>query len=127
MKKSVIKGLLLGAILMSVTSCKDLEEINIDPNNPTEVSTPAILLGAEKKTMDYLYDTWFSGRQSLLYAQYWAQRNYTEEDRYQIRESVNNSYFNQFYVTAGNLVKIEQLNTDEAIKAVMSAFGYNNN
>ncbi|HMM03733.1 MAG: SusD/RagB family nutrient-binding outer membrane lipoprotein [Dysgonomonas sp.] len=127
MKKSVIKGLLLGAILMSVTSCKDLEEINIDPNNPTEVSTPAILLGAEKKTMDYLYDTWFSGRQSLLYAQYWAQRNYTEEDRYQIRESVNNSYFNQFYVTAGNLVKIEQLNTDEATKATMSAYGNNNN
>ena len=125
--KKIIKGLLFASLLISTTSCKDLEEINVDPNNPTEVSTPAILLGAEKKIMDYMYDNWFSGRQNLVYAQYWAQRNYTEEDRYQIRESVNNSYFNYFYTAASNLAKIEKMNSDEATKGTAAVYGDNNN
>lgn len=125
--KKIIKGLLFASLLISVTSCKDLEEINVDPNNPTEVSTPAILLGAEKKVMDYMFDNWFSGRQSLVYSQYWAQRNYTEEDRYQIRESVNNSYFNYFYTSAGNLARIEAINTDESTKEAAAVYGKNEN
>jgi hypothetical protein len=114
-------------LLFIVSSCHDFEELNTDPNKPATVSTAAIMNGAEKKMLDYIYDNWFSGRQALVYAQYWAQRNYTEEDRYQIRESVNNSYFNQLYTVAGNLASIEKLNTDPATKAQMSAYGNNNN
>lgn len=110
-----------------IASCQDMEELNINPNSPSEVSTATILTGSQKKMMDYIYDNWFSGRQALPYAQYWAQRTYTEEDRYQIRESVNNSYFNQLYLVATNLVKIEELNTNPATKDIASSAGYNNN
>jgi hypothetical protein len=125
--KAIFKTVLIFAISTIVSSCHDLEELNTDPNNPSEVSTATLMTGAQKKMMDYIFDNWFSGRQALPYAQYWAQRNYTEEDRYQIRESVNNSYFNQLYVVAGNLEKIVKLNTDESTRGLMSLYGNNDN
>lgn len=124
--KTIIKSLLVFALVYMVSSCKDLEELNIDPNNPADVSTATLMTGAQKKMMDNIYDNWFSGRQALPYAQYWAQRTYTEEDRYQIRESVNNNYFNMLYTIAGNLALIEKLNTDEATKVAASTSGPNN-
>ncbi len=125
--KTIIKSLLFVGLIFAFSSCKDLEEVNIDPNNPEEVSTPTIMTGAQIFMLDYIYDNWFSGRQALVYSQYWAQRNYTEEDRYQIRESVNNNYFNYFYRVAGNLTEIERLNTDPATKVEMSVYGDNDN
>ncbi len=115
------------ALVLAGSSCRDLEDVNTDPNNPEEVSTATLMTGSQKKMMDYIYDNWFSGRQALPYAQYWAQRTYTEEDRYQIRESVNNSYFNQLYTIAGNLTLIEKLNTDESTRVLMSVYGNNDN
>lgn len=125
--KTYYKLLIVLLIGVFVASCQDMDELNVNPNNPTEVSTATLLTGSQKKMMDYIYDNWFSGRQALPYAQYWSQRTYTEEDRYQIRESVNNSYFNHLYVTAGNLKLIEDLNTDPATKAAASTAGNNNN
>lgn len=120
----IIVSMVIGVFL---NSCKDLEDMNFNPNEPAVVTTPNILSGAQKKMLDYIYDNWFSGRQALLYAQYWAQVNYTEEDRYQIRESVNNNYFNQLYTVAGNFKVIEDMNTNEATKAAAAIFGDNNN
>ncbi len=126
MKKYLI--LIITLVFGTLTfSCRDFEEINQDPNRPADVATTTLVNGAEKKMLDYVYDNWFSGRQSLVYAQYWAQRNYTEEDRYQIRESVNNNYFNQLYTVAGNLHKIEELNTDPETKVKYSVYGKNEN
>lgn len=124
--KTIIKSLLIFALVYLVSSCKDLEELNVDPNNPAEVSTTTLMTGAQKKMVDNIYDNWFSGRQALPYAQYWAQRTYTEEDRYQIRESVNNNYFNTLYTIAGNLDLIEKLNTEAATKDAAALNGDNN-
>jgi hypothetical protein len=127
MKK--ILYLVIGVLLMGglTFSCKDFEELNVDPNNPSELPSNMLMAGVEKRIMDYVYDAWFSGRQCLLYAQYWAQVNYTEEDRYQIRESVNNNYFNTLYLTIANLEKVAGLNTDEATASGMDAYGANRN
>ena len=125
--KTYYKILSLFVIILLAVSCQDLAELNKDPNQPEKVSTATLLTGSEKKMMDYIYDNWFSGRQALVYAQYWAQRNYSEEDRYQIRESVNNSYFNQLYVTAGNLKLIEDMNTNAETKAEAANYGNNSN
>lgn len=125
--KSIYKYLLAGSICFSMVACEDLDTLNQDPNNPGTVPSHMLMNGAEKWIMDNIYDVWFSGRQSLLYAQYWAQRNYTEEDRYQIRESVNNTYFNYLYMGVGNLMKVVELNTDEATRDGNSAYGANCN
>lgn len=110
--KRIYKYFLFGALCFSTIACEDLDTLNEDPNNPTEVPSNMLMSGTQKWIMDNVYDNWFSGRQCLVYAQYWAQRNYTEEDRYQIRESTNNSYFNYLYQGIANLEKIVELNTN---------------
>lgn len=127
MKKILTLALTGVAAAGLLSSCEDLEDVNLNPNNPESVPSNMLLSGTEKFAMDYVYDNWFSGRQCLVYAQQWAQRNYTEEDRYQIRESVNNNYFNYFYRAIGNLNKIIELNTDPATASTSSAYGANEN
>ncbi|MDR0844073.1 MAG: SusD/RagB family nutrient-binding outer membrane lipoprotein [Tannerella sp.] len=119
----------LSIVVMSLFffSCEDLEKINTDPNNPAEVPSNMLFSGTQKEIMDYVYDAWFSGRQCLVYSQYWGQRNYTEEDRYQIRESVNNSYFNRLYFLQANLDKVIALNSDPETAATSALYGNNNN
>ncbi|WP_353331657.1 SusD/RagB family nutrient-binding outer membrane lipoprotein [Bacteroides sedimenti] len=126
MKKILYKLLILSMVVGAV-SCQDMESVNTDPNNPAGVPSNMVMAGAEKKIMDYVYDNWFSGRQSLVYSQYWCQRNYTEEDRYQIRESVNNNYFNQLYTCQANLTKVIKLNSDPATALAMAKYGNNKN
>ena len=110
-----------------MASCDDLDSLNENPNAPSSVPSNMLMEGAEKWTMDNIYDNWFSGRQCLAYSQQWTQRNYTEEDRYQIRESVNNSYFNYLYMGLANFDKVIKMNTDEATKNVASVYGANCN
>jgi hypothetical protein len=127
MKRILYVLLSVSLISGAFYSCENFEELNVDPNNPSELPSNMLMAGVEKRIMDYVYDAWFSGRQSLLYPQYWAQRNYTEEDRYQIRESVNNNYFNTLYMAIAGLEKVVLLNTDEATAGTMSAYGANQN
>ena len=125
--KNLFKYFAIAALCtLAMASCIK-EDVNKDPNNPQEVFTNNLMSGAQKWIMDNIYDNWFSGRQCLLYAQYWAQRNYTEEDRYQIRESVNNGYFNYLYQGVANLIKIEKLNTDPATAPGNAVYGANCN
>lgn len=125
--KKYYKYLLMGAACLATVSCEDLDTLNVDPNNPVNVPSNMLMNGAEKWIVDNVYDNWFSGRQCLVYSQYWAQRNYTEEDRYQIRESTNNGYFNYLYMGMNNLKRVIELNTNDETKAANSAYGANCN
>ena len=127
MKKKDLIFFRVALIAMIAASCGDMEKINTDPNNPQSVPSNMIFGGAQKKVMDYVYDNWFSGRQCLVYSQYWAQRNYTEEDRYQIRESVNNNYFNHLYVIIANMNEVIALNSDPKTAGASAIYGNNNN
>ncbi|MBP1594016.1 MAG: SusD/RagB family nutrient-binding outer rane lipoprotein [Bacteroidetes bacterium] len=125
--KKILYLFLILSLSIGAVSCQKMESVNTDPNNPVDVPSNMIMAGTEKKIMDYVFDNWFSGRQCLVYSQYWAQRNYTEEDRYQIRESVNNNYFNYLYTCLANLDKVISLNTDAATAPTMAAYGNNTN
>jgi hypothetical protein len=63
----------------------------------------------------------------MLYAQYWVQRNYPSEDRYAIRQNVNNQYWRQIYHDVMNLQEIIKLNTNADTKAKAAVYGNNNN
>ncbi|MBM6992522.1 MAG: SusD/RagB family nutrient-binding outer membrane lipoprotein [Prevotella sp.] len=122
-----LKYILMGTVVLSTASCENLENMNTDPNRASEVPSNMLMEGAEKWTMDNIYDVWFSARQCLAYSQQWSQRNYTEEDRYQIRESVNNNYFNYLYQGMANFDKVIKVNQDAATAATNSAYGANKN
>ncbi|MEG1905492.1 MAG: SusD/RagB family nutrient-binding outer membrane lipoprotein, partial [Bacteroidales bacterium] len=127
MMKKIYKYILAGALCFMVAACEDFDTLNQDPNNPVEIPSHMLMNGAQKSIMDDIYDAWFSGRQCLLYSQYWVQRNYTEEDRYQIRESENNSKFDALYRGVANLQKVVALNMDEQTKGNNARYGANCN
>jgi hypothetical protein len=118
---------LLAGVLLWVGCTKEFDEINTDPNNPKVVPSSSLMTNAQKNLMDDIRDEWFSGRQSYLYAQYFAQRTYTEEDRYSLRQTTNNTYWILIYNDIKDLQEVIDLNTDPATKVQMSAYGNNEN
>jgi hypothetical protein len=118
-------GLFLVVFFFGCT--KNFDEINTNPNQPAEVTTATLLTAACKGMCDDIYDEWWGGRQSNLWAQYWVQRNYPTEDRYSIRQNVNNQYWRLIYHDIKNLVQIIKLNTDPDTKAAAAVYGDNNN
>jgi hypothetical protein len=128
MKTRIFQILLLGLITLLTLRCtKDFDEINTDPNRPTKVPTTNLIITAEKTLLDDIMDEWWSGRQSLLWSQYWAQRNYTSEDRYSIRQNVNNGYFRLIYTDMMDLEEIIRLNRNPETKVEMATYGNNQN
>lgn len=117
---------LLGAMLLAGCT-KDFEQINDNPNQPTLVPSPTLMLNAQKQLMDDIRDEWASGRVTLPMVQYWAQVNYTEEDRYEFRSNVNNSFWKDMYVNMMDLKRLIELNVNESTKDGMSAYGANEN
>jgi len=117
--------LLLGVLITACTS--DFEKTNKNPNDPTSVPTTTLMINAQKRLVEDIRDEWFSGRMALLWAQYWAQVNYTEEDRYQYRENSNNTAWKTIYTDLMDLQRIIELNTDDATKDQMAAYGSNAN
>lgn len=112
----------------SITSCKDgFEEINTNPNSTDTPTSFGLFNYANKAFMDNTRDGFTSGRMTLPWVQYSAQRNYTEEDKYQYRLSVANSMWTNLYAYAMDYKKIIELNTDPKSAAIQSTYGPNNN
>lgn len=93
-----IKYLIVGlALVMMAGACtKDFEEINTNPNGPSEV-TPALLLPAAIEwTMDEIARE-FIGHDMSCWAQHIAKIQYTDEDRYIYRTGVVNTTWERLY------------------------------
>ena len=116
---------LAGVIFASSASCS-MEYLE-DPNNPTVPPTYGLMNNVQKTLLDDTRDEWFSGRQMLLWVQYWNQTAYTEEDRYQYRETTNQGGWDDLYGNAQDLKDIITFNTDEATKNDMAKYGPNEN
>lgn len=116
------------AISLQFIGCsQEFDEINKNPNNPEEVITPGIFNNATKILMDNTRGGFPSGRMTLPWVQYSAQQNYTEEDRFQFREGVNDTFHATMYTTALNFKSIIELNTNSKTKNQMSVYGDNDN
>ncbi len=115
--------LFLGALL--VTACEvDYEE---NPNEPEAAPTSGLMSRVQKQLMNDTRDEWFSGRMSLLWVQYWNQVNYTEEDRFLYRETVNRAGWNDIYGNARDLKSIIDINTDPVLKIDANTVAPNEN
>ncbi|MPQ46258.1 SusD/RagB family nutrient-binding outer membrane lipoprotein [Marinifilum sp. N1E240] len=97
-----------------------------NPNEPEVAPTYSIFNAAVKEMMDDTHDEWFLGRFTNGTMQYWAQTEYTEEDRYQYRESMREN-FGDFFYNLENLRQVILLNEDPATANEMSAYGANVN
>lgn len=104
--------ILMGFILFSSCEVDYLD----NPNEPVVAPTSGLMSRVQKQLMNDTRDEWFSGRMSLLWVQYWNQVNYTEEDRFQYRETVNRAGWNDIYSNARDLKSIIDINTDPVLK-----------
>lgn len=126
--KKIFSILSIVSLSLAVNSCSDKFD-EIDTNyNATENPLPIGLFNnANKEYMDYTRDGWVSARMMLPWVQYSAQRQYTEEDRYQYRLSTATQYWTRSYYVATDYKKIIDLNTDPATKVQMANYGPNEN
>lgn len=130
MKKIFISILSIVALLTSTVSCTDqLEEINKNPNQPDIMGVPAygVFNGAVFNLVNNSRGSFSSGRMALPWVQYSAQRNYTEEDRFQFREGTNQSLYTDYYLSAVDFKTVIELNTNPSTKDLNSAYGNNDN
>lgn len=127
--KKQIKSIVSIFAFMSLVGCTDnFENINDNPNNPVEVPTYGIFNYASKEVVGVNQRGSFgSARLILPWVQYSAQRNYTEEDRFQFRVSTNNSIFNSYYRQAKNFKDIIDLNTNPETAVTAALYGNTDN
>jgi len=121
MKKNIF--LLLGLIVF-IGACDVSYEGN--PNAPEIAPTFSIFNDAVKEMVDDTRDDWFHGRFTVATMQYWAQTEYTEEDRYQYRESMRETW-EDLFINLENFKQVIELNTDESTAGEMSKYGANVN
>lgn len=125
MKKIISKIAIISSFsALALVSCRqDFEEINTNPNNPEIAPTSAIANSAAKEFIDATRGAFSSGRMYLPWAQYSAQVNYTDEDRYKFRENVNQALYRDHYLVARDYKLILDLNSNPATAANASAYG----
>lgn len=123
MKKFIYKISLLTCFLALASCDKDLEDINTNPNKPTEVRTPGLFNGTSRDLMTRTRGAFPSGRMALPWVQYSAQRNYTAEDRYQYREGVNNSLYRDIYLAVKGYKEIIDIVENPVNKVKVGAWG----
>lgn len=123
-------ALIASLIVISVTSnsCSNtFEEIDTNPNATVNPLTYGIFNSANKEIMDNTRNEWQSGRITLPWVQYSAQRGYTDEDRYQYRLSTGNSLWSFSYRVAQDYKQIIDFNTDPVLSVQMNNYGPNKN
>ena len=116
-------SVILGGLL--ITSC-GVDYLD-NPNEPIVAPTAGLMSRVQKQLMNDTRDEWFSGRMSLLWVQYWSQVNYTEEDRFLYRETVNKAGWNDIYANARDLKSIIEINTDPELKIDAATVAPNEN
>ncbi len=120
--KTIKYSLLLFLMTFSWVACDvDYED---NPNEPSVPPTSSLLNNATKVIMDASRNAWFEGRFTLPTMQYWAQVNYTEEDRYQYRPGLPDTW-STYYRAMENYRLVIKYNTDEATKNDALAYGPN--
>lgn len=120
--KTIKNSILLILSIFLVASCD--VDYKDNPNEPSIPPTYSLLNNATKVIVDGSRNEWFEGRFTLPTMQYWAQVNYTEEDRYQYRPNLPDTW-SDFYRALENYRLIIKYNTQEDTKNAALAYGPN--
>ncbi len=76
--------MLVGVVMISLTSCEDLSDLNVDPNNPSEVPAENLITFGQHAMMNRIWSREVNAEWSMLMVQHWAQNEYAEESRYTV-------------------------------------------
>lgn len=113
------------------SACTDnFEEMNTDPNQPSNISSDLVLAGIIETTSDLMHDS-FHGGDMAAWVQHFGKVQYNDEERYSPRATVLNNTWNLFYSRGlSDAVEMENLATAEGnalnagVGLVMQAYLY---
>jgi len=105
--------LLVGVCLLTFNACRDITELNIDPNNPTEVLPENLLTQAQYELAERVWGRNYNGEWTMLLVQQWAQNEYAEESRY----LVDGNTFDDLWVDIYSNVLKELRESGELVSA----------
>ncbi|QZT36844.1 SusD/RagB family nutrient-binding outer membrane lipoprotein [Halosquirtibacter xylanolyticus] len=120
--------IVLFPIFLFLIGCGDqLTETNVNPNAPNRVPVTTLLIKSQNSLIHHLRDKSYAGRSALVWMQYWAQTNYTNEDRYVFDENTNASRWSQIYLDLMDLKEIEEINADPQQRLEAALYGDSDN
>ncbi|WKN33542.1 SusD/RagB family nutrient-binding outer membrane lipoprotein [Porifericola rhodea] len=128
MKKLPVYILIIVLIAL-LPACDDgFEEMNEDPNNPTEVPTSYVLAGAQTKLMEELFGLYNESSKwnlvGMRYMQFWTSTLYTDIDRY---VTIEGDFTPVYYKGLRDLQELINLNSDPETAAQAAFSGPNQN
>lgn len=101
MIRKYIVYIVLLAFALSCT--ENFEEFNADKKNPSEVKGEFLFSQGQKEMMDQISNTNVNLNVWKLFAQYWTETTYTDEENYDIiNRNIPQNTYNQYYVDALN-------------------------
>ncbi len=126
--KKIFSILSIVSLSFALTSCADrFDDIDVNPNSTENPLPTGLFNNANKEYVDFTRDGWVSGRMTLPWVQYSAQRIYTEEDRYQYRLTTGTQLWTRSYYVANDYKKIIELNANPLTAPQMAEYGSNKN
>ncbi len=108
-KLTYVIAILVAGIFMLSSCTKGWEELNKDPNNPTEVPPTTVLGHVIRATGDAFFDDWQGMNNFLSYAGLVTKIQYTDEARLNERENVINNAWASYYTLLEDLKKVQEL------------------
>ena len=102
-------SILLMSIVSMMASCtSSFDQVNTDPDNPSEKLVPAtnILAYTLRYSADNMFDEWFDLNESAGFSGQIAKWMYNDEGYYSFRPTVNTASWNVCYYTVSNLQSI---------------------
>ncbi|UOX34107.1 SusD/RagB family nutrient-binding outer membrane lipoprotein [Flavobacterium sediminilitoris] len=96
MKKYII--LLSSVLIVSCTSDEKYEDLNRDPNKPTQVSAESLFNASIKSLFDQMESPNINTNVFRLFSQYWTQTTYNDESNYDLNNRrVADNHYSEMY------------------------------
>jgi hypothetical protein len=109
--------LLLTIFAVSCSSNEAYEDLNKNPNAPSEVSDNQLFVSATNSLTDFVESTNVNVNNFRLYAQYWTQTQYTDESNYEMQNREIPDYmFSEFYRDVLGDLKNASAQTTDGVK-----------
>ncbi|MBT8231789.1 MAG: SusD/RagB family nutrient-binding outer membrane lipoprotein [Saprospiraceae bacterium] len=125
MKKYINKiwVLTVAVVCFSITSCSDVTELNVDPNNPTDVPAANLLTQAQYSLYNRMHSRVLNAEWSMLMVQHWSQNEYAEESRYLVDSNSFDGSWVSFYASVLNELTVakNKISADENLTAARKA------
>jgi hypothetical protein len=90
--------LFTSVLLASCASDDKYEDINRDPNNPTQVAADALFTSATKSLFDQMESTNVNTNVFRLFSQYWTETTYVDESNYDlVTRNISSNHWTEMY------------------------------